>query len=189
MTEKQVCFVDALLSRRPSLDRVVDHLFIGNEDARRADVLEANAITHVLCIQMEWERKAYPADLAKLPEHVIEQWFQFVDGPDHGSHSLEEIAPHCIEFIDRAILGGGTVLVHCAMGVSRSAAVVMVWLMHKFGWSADDAYQKLVEARPRVRPHLAFWKQLREVIPQMIAEMKKDRDETDVYACAHKEQQ
>jgi protein-tyrosine phosphatase len=58
-------------------------------------------------------------------------------------------------FIDRARRDGG-VLVHCAAGVSRSAAVVMGYLMWKYGHSLQDALRIVRRARPCVRPNTGY---------------------------------
>jgi Dual specificity phosphatase, catalytic domain len=46
-----------------------------------------------------------------------------VDLPDVESSNLLSHLPGCIDFITRALAGGGKVLVHCAAGVSRSTTV------------------------------------------------------------------
>ncbi|XP_070826562.1 dual specificity protein phosphatase 14 [Chaetodon trifascialis] len=54
---------------------------------------------------------------------------------------------------------GGT-LVHCAAGRSRSAALVMAYLMRVEGLSLRRAHEVVLERRPFVRPNAGFWRQL-----------------------------
>jgi dual specificity MAP kinase phosphatase len=59
---------------------------------------------------------------------------------DDGIDTLApELGPAC-EWIDRARAGGGTVLVHCRVGVSRSATLVIAYVMQHAGLSLVDAY-------------------------------------------------
>ncbi len=63
-----------------------------------------------------------------------------------------------------AILGtaGGTqkVLIHCRMGVSRSATVAAAFLIYAYHMSANDALTLLRSRRPGVRPNPSFRRQL-----------------------------
>jgi len=52
------------------------------------------------------------------------------------------------------------VLVHCEMGVSRSATVVLAYLVRYHGMSRDEAYLAVRKRRPMVNPNPGFWKQL-----------------------------
>jgi protein-tyrosine phosphatase len=54
----------------------------------------------------------------------------------------------------------GSVLVHCAKGVSRSASVVVAYLMKHRGLTLNDALTYLRLRRPEVKPHEAFMHQL-----------------------------
>jgi hypothetical protein len=70
--------------------------------------------------------------------------------------------PRCFAFIDAALARGGGVLVHCAGGVSRSAAVVLGYLMARRGLTLDQSLAELRRARPWVNPNPGFVAQLRE---------------------------
>ncbi len=52
---------------------------------------------------------------------------------------------------------------HCVAGVSRSATVVVGYLMCKRGWGFQRALSAVLDARPWVSPNLGFRAQLREL--------------------------
>jgi protein-tyrosine phosphatase len=52
-------------------------------------------------------------------------------------------------------------LVHCAMGKSRSSAVLISFVMHETGLNYDDALAIVQKARPVVGPNPAFSDQLK----------------------------
>jgi protein-tyrosine phosphatase len=54
-------------------------------------------------------------------------------------------------------------LVHCAMGQSRSAAVMAAWLITREGSSLEAALGKIRRARPAIHPNLGFIAGLRAV--------------------------
>ena len=56
-------------------------------------------------------------------------------------------------FIDGALRGGGAVLVHCFAGQSRSAALVMAYLMEAAGRSMMQAWDAARAARPCAHPN------------------------------------
>lgn len=53
-------------------------------------------------------------------------------------------------------------LVHCKMGVSRSASTVIAYAMKEFGWSLEKAYNYVKQKRSIARPNAGFMKQLLE---------------------------
>ena len=63
------------------------------------------------------------------------------------------------DFIDDAIRSGGKVLVHCLMGLSRSATIAIAYLMIKRGLTVEDALKKVRKARG-IRPNDGFLRQL-----------------------------
>jgi hypothetical protein len=60
----------------------------------------------------------------------------------------------------KAMLEKGSVLVHCEQGISRSASVVMAYLMRFHGMTRDEAYVHCKRRRPMVNPNPGFWDQL-----------------------------
>ena len=70
-------------------------------------------------------------------------------------------------FIEAALMDGGGVFVHCAMGKSRSATIVCAYLMQKYGVSPEAALKQLCEGRPVCSPNAGFMEQL-EVFHEML---------------------
>jgi len=75
----------------------------------------------------------------------------------------EDIAQHfdlCADKIRDERLTGGTCLIHCALGISRSVSVCLAYLVKHEGWSLREAYFDLKKKRPIIRPNIGFWRQL-----------------------------
>ncbi|PNS20047.1 Tyrosine-protein phosphatase yvh1 [Sphaceloma murrayae] len=116
---------------------------------RKAALKECN-ITHVLSVlRLPLDQELF----AGYKHHVVE-----VDDVD--DENLLQYLPGCITFIQDGLDSGGGVLVHCAMGKSRSATVVIAYLMKHFDLGPKEALAKLREARPFVDPNDGFIEQL-----------------------------
>jgi protein phosphatase slingshot len=63
-------------------------------------------------------------------------------------------------YISRAKMEGSKVLVHCKMGISRSASVVIAYAMKAYDWNFDKAIQHVKEKRNCIKPNKAFVSQL-----------------------------
>jgi len=84
---------------------------------------------------------------------------------DDPTENLLDRLEACLEFIDKA-REQGTILVHCMAGVSRSASVIVAYLMKIESLSVKDALSSLREASSKVCPNKGFMEQL-----QMFEEM------------------
>lgn len=74
------------------------------------------------------------------------------------SDAAAEMARHfdsCISFLDSCRERGGRALVHCRAGVSRSATLVLGYLMRREGWDLRTAV-KYVDNRRFVQPNTGF---------------------------------
>jgi dual specificity phosphatase 12 len=66
----------------------------------------------------------------------------------------------CIDFIEEG-RREGAVFVHCAAGVSRSATIVIAYVMKKHQWDYETAFDFVQKRRPIVYPNEGFIKQLK----------------------------
>jgi dual specificity phosphatase 12 len=60
---------------------------------------------------------------------------------------------HALCFIEETIQSGGRILISCAAGASRSASIVLAWLITE-GWEASDALVVLQRLRPVINPSI-----------------------------------
>lgn len=66
-----------------------------------------------------------------------------------------------IDWISSALAEGGTVLVHCNWGKSRSVAFVVAFLMRTYRMTLDQGLAYVQEKRPIARPNEGFMQHLR----------------------------
>ena len=57
---------------------------------------------------------------------------------------------------------GAKCLVHCKMGVSRSASTVIAYAMKEYGWDLEQAFDHVKQCRAVTKPNPSFMKQLEE---------------------------
>jgi protein-tyrosine phosphatase len=71
-----------------------------------------------------------------------------------------EIFAQVTGFIHQQIQRDRQVLVHCQMGISRSATMVLAYLVEYEGMSLGRAYAQVVRHRPMIYPHPALLRSL-----------------------------
>ncbi|THU93241.1 phosphatases II [Dendrothele bispora CBS 962.96] len=81
---------------------------------------------------------------------------------DATSADLKPYLENACTSIDRALREGRSVLVHCQQGVSRSAAVVIAYLIRNHGMSYDVAYNHLLRKRACIKPNSGFVNALKD---------------------------
>ena len=79
------------------------------------------------------------------------------DYVDRGSHGTETLA---LLLALKAANPGSVVLVHCAMGVSRSVACVCAFIMRSERCAVETALRSVRVARPQALPNEGFLEQL-----------------------------
>lgn len=170
-------------------------LYIGGLYALyQTDLIRAAGITHVLSV-IDYD----PALKERFPELKLKHLHIRAD--DHPNENLLQHFEEVVRWMDGALekvessgdltgrLDGkgrdgddeGGVFVHCAMGKSRSATLVVAYLMWKYKLDPKVALDQLCEGRPVCDPNPGFKEQL-EVWEEMCkkdsaAERKKIYDE------------
>jgi len=64
--------------------------------------------------------------------------------------------------IEKSLAAGKNVLVHCQQGISRSASVVIAYLIKNHGMSYEFAFAFVKKYRPCIKPNSGFVKCLKE---------------------------
>jgi len=138
----------------------VDHisrggrLYIGGLYALyQTDLIRAAGITHVLSVI------DYDPGLNVKPTmaHLKGLWICAEDTPNEDL--LKWFGQAC-DFVEKGLSEGGSVFVHCAMGKSRSATLVVAFLMRKYGLGWREGLRWVEEGRPVCEPNVGFKEQL-----------------------------
>ncbi|KAK4372468.1 hypothetical protein RND71_007852 [Anisodus tanguticus] len=129
---------------------IEEGLYLGSFGAaNNKNALKSLNLTHILTIA----RDINPP----YPNEFVYKVLAVHDRVDVNiSHYFEE----CFDFIEEAKRQGGGVLVHCFAGKSRSATIVIAYLMKKHGMSQSEAFQFVKSKRPVVSPNASFMTQL-----------------------------
>jgi len=143
----------------PCMSLVAPNLYVGDEHAASSvPELMAAGVTHVL-------------NCSALPNRL-----DGVAGAPSGPHYLQlglmdntsdlprmqEALGTGVEFIGQALANGGTVLVHCHRGVSRSATLAIAYLVRAMQQPAEAIFEVLRTRRSVIDPNLGYWIALTE---------------------------
>eukprot|EP01117_Protostelium_nocturnum_P001275 TRINITY_DN1158_c0_g1_i1.p1 TRINITY_DN1158_c0_g1~~TRINITY_DN1158_c0_g1_i1.p1 ORF type:complete len:176 (-),score=55.25 TRINITY_DN1158_c0_g1_i1:130-657(-) len=135
----------------PSIDEIIPNLYLGNwKAASIKEILETRKITHILTVA--------PGFIPAFPQEYSYKVFNIADV------SFEDIIVHfepCLQFIDEALNQSGAIFVHCAAGISRSATIIIAYLMWSKKISYEEAHKIVKEKREIIFPNAGFTRQLR----------------------------
>lgn len=132
-------------------DEIIPGLYLGNTYARTPYILDNLGIRNIVTANGE----PLLRDSSKY-HNIGVRWF---DTPDQ--IILPEIID-LVDFIDNKLQQKQKVLVHCTAGISRSASVVILYLMIHYNLTYDDAYTYVKSKRPIIEPNPGFVYQLRQ---------------------------
>jgi len=128
---------------------VVPNLYIGSISAAKCThQLKTKRINHVLSISTN------PPSLDHKDFNCLA-----IDIEDEEKKDIASYFQQCHQFIENGRKLGG-ILIHCTAGVSRSATVVISYLMNIFFKPFWDCFQYLQKIRPCIQPNKGFISQL-----------------------------
>ena len=148
-------------NRNPPITKIEDGLFLGDSQSSiQRDILQDNNITAVVSLlDFSWNhwRQPWYKKIIHEGNHL------HIRCNDSMTHDLlPELAGICNFIHSHRNSGPSTisnVLVHCAMGVSRSATALVAYLMRAYQWNVNDALAFVAEKR-RIKPNENFKEQL-----------------------------
>ncbi|XP_047429872.1 dual specificity protein phosphatase 10 [Mugil cephalus] len=136
------------------LTPILPFLYLGNEqDAQDANLLQRLNIGYILNVTTHLPLYHYDTGLFV---------YKRLPATDSNKQNLRQYFEEAFEFIEEAQQAGMGLLIHCQAGVSRSATIVIAYLMKHTWMTMTDAYKFVKTRRPIISPNLNFMGQLLE---------------------------
>eukprot|EP00928_Gymnodinium_smaydae_P067027 TRINITY_DN49968_c0_g1_i1.p1 TRINITY_DN49968_c0_g1~~TRINITY_DN49968_c0_g1_i1.p1 ORF type:complete len:220 (+),score=14.06 TRINITY_DN49968_c0_g1_i1:34-660(+) len=146
-----------MASHNTTADLVFSHgsggkLYLGPlPAAQNADYLASIECSHLVTVMYD------PPEAANgLHRHHV----KILDSND--AHMTPHVAAAVLQ-MDRWLASGTNVLVHCSSGISRSATLVLAYLIVAQHWSLKRAYEHTRNARQCIQPGNVFFNDLQEL--------------------------
>ncbi|XP_034883549.1 protein phosphatase Slingshot homolog 2 isoform X1 [Mirounga leonina] len=141
-----------ILGQMDSPTQIFEHVFLGKEwNASNLEDLQNRGVRYILNVTREIDN-FFPG---VFEYHNIRVY-------DEEATDLLAYWNDTYKFISKAKKHGSKCLVHCKMGVSRSASTVIAYAMKEYGWNLDRAYDYVKERRTVTKPNPSFMRQLEE---------------------------
>jgi protein-tyrosine phosphatase len=135
--------------------QITEGIFLGPhqiaQDAVELGRLGIDTVLSVLGPDQEFEKVAVP------PGDKV--WCQVTDQVE-AEADMRDRLPDAIETLLTWNAAGKVTYVHCQSGISRSATVVIAFMMKKHGMGLMEAYGSVWEKRPVINPNDGFFRVL-----------------------------
>uniref|UniRef100_A0A1Q3EZW5 protein-serine/threonine phosphatase n=2 Tax=Culex tarsalis TaxID=7177 RepID=A0A1Q3EZW5_CULTA len=150
-----------ILGQMDAPTEIFDHVYLGSEwNASNLEELQRNGVRHILNVTREIDN-FFPGMFDYFNVRVY----------DDEKTDLLKHWDNTFKYISRAKMEGSKVLVHCKMGISRSASVVIAYAMKANNWDFDQALRHVKLKRTCIKPNKNFIAQL-ETYQGMLDAMK-----------------
>ncbi|KAK5604523.1 hypothetical protein CRENBAI_015859 [Crenichthys baileyi] len=141
-----------ILGQMDKATLIFDHVYLGSEwNASNLEELQESGVGYILNVTREIDN-FFPGTFCYHNIRVYDE-----DATDLLAHWNDTY-----NFIMKAKKNDSKCLVHCKMGVSRSASTVIAYAMKEYGWSLEKAYNFVKQKRNITRPNVGFMRQLAE---------------------------
>ena len=131
--------------------QVFNWLFLGTfSNACDKEELRRLKIKYVLNCAIECKNQT-------LPKHIKELHLKIRDIP---TFDIIPFFQQANEFINQARADGSVILIHCKLGISRSAAIIIAYLIKYYGFNVNSALKFIKQQRDRINPNKGFIEQL-----------------------------
>ncbi|XP_026199481.1 protein phosphatase Slingshot homolog 1 isoform X2 [Anabas testudineus] len=141
-----------ILGQMDKATLIFDHVYLGSEwNASNLEELQETGVGYILNVTREIDN-FFPGTFSYHNIRVYDE--EATDLLAHWNDTYN--------FIVKAKKNHSKCLVHCKMGVSRSASTVIAYAMKEYGWSLEKAYNFVKQKRSITRPNPGFMRQLAE---------------------------
>ncbi|XP_078410538.1 protein phosphatase Slingshot homolog 1-like [Cetorhinus maximus] len=141
-----------ILGQMDKASLIFDHLYLGSEwNASNLEELQSTGVGYILNVTREIDN-FFPGMFCYHNVRVF----------DEDATDLLAYWNDTYNFITKAKKNHSKCLVHCKMGVSRSASTVIAYAMKEYRWSLEKAYKYVKEKRNVAQPNAGFMRQLAE---------------------------
>ncbi|KAJ8978630.1 hypothetical protein NQ317_009089 [Molorchus minor] len=132
-----------------NMQEIIPGVFLGPFSAAQKHCLLESGIRYVVCVRQE-------VDAHFIKPQISDPSFAYLtlDIADNATENIIRFFPKVLQ-----------VLVHGNNGNSRSATLILAYIMEKFGLSYSDALQFVKEKRASINPNEGFLAQLAEYEP------------------------
>ncbi|XP_014285480.1 protein phosphatase Slingshot [Halyomorpha halys] len=153
-----------ILGQMDEATEIFPHVYLGSEwNASNLEELNKNGVCHILNVTREIDN-FFPGMFDYLNIRVY----------DDEKTDLLKHWDNTFKYISKAKKEGSKVLVHCKMGVSRSASVVIAYAMKAYSWDLKKALNYVQNKRQCIKPNSSFISQLETY--QGILDAMKNRE-------------
>lgn len=138
----------------PYYTKIDDNIILGSKYVTNDEMIDMG-ITNIVSIltqsnPVKWNRS--------VSTHIAPKLEIKID--DLPTEDIIAAAEKAVPYINSVVKNGGKVYVHCAMGISRSASIVIAYYMAKNKWDYYRAFNYVSAIRPIIQPNIGFELQL-----------------------------
>ena len=131
-------------------NEIIEGVYLGNiNSAYDIEKLKELGITHIISVLAGFIAP-YPEEFKYLQLNAL----------DTVNTKLSDEFENTNEFINDAFENKGKILIHCMAGRSRSATILIAFIIKNFGFTTEKALESLILKRPIVEPNKYFIEQL-----------------------------
>ena len=128
------------------MSEITKNIYLGDaRDSANEVWLKEAGITHIVNAAIQLPN-FFPSDFDYLR----------LDLYDDEQQRLGSSLDKAYIFIKKAINKDKKVLIHCVAGISRSASVVIYYLMKEYEWDCQEAYDFVKKRRFQIQPNSSF---------------------------------
>lgn len=150
-----------LLNNNEYIDYIIDNIYLGNS-SHTEDELQVIGVSYVFNITTNYYRSYKKIIEINCPTEDIDEW------------NILESFPKIVDKIKELSDKGHTIYVHCHAGISRSASVIILYLIKYHKYSFREAFKFVRSKRICIQPNPGFVKQLKILEKEYCPDDKKD---------------